>query len=167
MVGINIVNCLLFGCVLSRTYWITCFSVIAQDCIESVLYYARISLYTESSVEEQIQSIKVVVIYCIIAVVVLPLTFTSAQCMYKACLIQKGIVPKFFHCEQREWKRKNLKRINTRCWARMATKHVRKTCPPNKDTQIKDVKVAFYQLGDFQNQKPESNLSQKKSDKDK
>ena len=85
MVDTNIVNCLLFGCVLSLIYWITCFSVIAQECIESVLYYARIALYTESSVEEQIQSIKVVVIYCIIAVVVLPLTFTNAQ--YKTCLI--------------------------------------------------------------------------------
>ena len=97
--------------VLSLTYWITCFSVIAQDCIESVLYFARIALYTESSVEEQIQSVEVVVIYCIIAVVVLPLTFTNAQCMYKACLIQKGILPKYSHCKQREWKRKNLKRI--------------------------------------------------------
>ena len=104
MVDTNIVNCLLFGHVLSLTYWITCFSVIAQDCIESVLYYARIALYTESSVEEQIQSIKLVVIYCIIAVVVLPLTSTDAQCMYKACLIQKGVVPKCSHCEQREWK---------------------------------------------------------------
>ena len=111
MVDINIVNCLLFGCLLSLTYWITCFSVIAQDCIESLLYYARIALYTGSSVKEQIQSIKVVVIYCILAVVVLPLTFTNAQCMYKTCLIQKGIVPKCSHCKQREWKRKNLKRI--------------------------------------------------------
>ena len=111
MVDTNVVNCLLFGCVLSLTYWITCFSVIAQDCIESVLYYARIALYTESSVEEQIQSIKVVVTYCIIAVVVLPLTFTNAQCMYRACLIQKGILPKCSHCKQREWKRKNQKRI--------------------------------------------------------
>ena len=111
MVDINIVNCLLFGHVLSLTYWITCFSVIAQDCIESVLYYARIALYTESSVEEQIQSIKVVVIYCIKAVVVLLLTFINAQCMYKACLIQKRIVPKCSHCQQREWKRKNLKRV--------------------------------------------------------
>ena len=111
MVDTDIVNCLLFGCVLSLTYWITCFSVIAQDCIESVLFYVRIALYTESSVEEQIQSIKVVVIYCIIAVVVLPLTFTNAQCMYRACLIQKGILPKCSHCKQKEWKRKNLKRI--------------------------------------------------------
>ena len=111
MVDINLVNCLLFGCVLGLIYWITCFSLITQDCIESILYYARIALYTESSVEEQIQSIKVVVIHCIIAVVVLPLTFTNAQCMYKACLIQKGIVPKCSHCKQREWKRKNLKRI--------------------------------------------------------
>ena len=57
---------------------------------------------------------------------------------------------------------------NTRCWACMATKHVRKSCPLSKDTQVKlDVKVAFYQLGDLQNQKPESSPSQKKSDKDK
>ena len=111
MVDTNIVNCLLFGRVLSLAYWITCFSVITQACIESILYYARIGLYTESSVKEQIQSIKVVVIYCIIAVVVLPLTFTNAQCMHKACLIQKGIVLKCCHCKQREWKRKNLKRI--------------------------------------------------------
>ena len=83
---INIVNFLLFGCVLSLTYWIMCFGVIAQDCAESVLYYARIALYTESSVEEQIQSIKVVMIYCMVAVVVLPLTFINAQYMYKACL---------------------------------------------------------------------------------
>ena len=83
MVDTNVVNCLLFGHVLSLIYWTTCFSVIAQDCIESVLYFARIALYTESSVEEQTQSVKVVVIYCIIAVVVLPLTFANAQCMYK------------------------------------------------------------------------------------
>ena len=111
MVDIDIVNCLLFGHVLSLIYWITCFSVITQDCTESVLYYAMIALYAESSVQKQIQSIKVVVIYCIIAVVVLPLTFTNAQCMYKACLIQKRILPKCSHCKQREWKRKNLKRI--------------------------------------------------------
>ena len=111
MVDTNIVNCLLFGYVLSLTYWITCFSVIAQDCIESVLYYARIALYTESSVEEEIQSIKVVVIYCIIAVVVLSITFTNAQCIYRACQIQKGILPKCSHCKQKEWKRKKLKRI--------------------------------------------------------
>ena len=110
MVDINIVNCLLFGHVLSLTYWITYFSDTAQDCIESVLYYARIALYT-IIVEGQIQSIKVVVIYCLIAVVVLPLTFTNAQCMYRACLIQKGILPKCSHCKQKEWKRKNLKRI--------------------------------------------------------
>ena len=37
-----------------------------------------------------------------------------------------------------------------------------------KDTQVKlDDKVILYQLGDFQNQKPGSNPSQKKSDKDK
>ena len=105
----DIVNYLLFWHVLSLTYWITCFSVIAQDCVESVLYYARIALYTESSVEEQIQSIKVEVIYCIVAVVVLPLTFTNAQCMYKACLTQKRIFPKCSHCKQRKWKIKNLK----------------------------------------------------------
>ena len=41
---------------------------------------------------------------------------------------------------------------DTRCWACMATKHVRKTCSPSKDIQVKlDVKVAFYQLEDFQN----------------
>ena len=57
---------------------------------------------------------------------------------------------------------------NTRCWACIATKHARKSCPPSKDTRVKlDVKVAFYQLGDLQSQKPKSNLSQKKSDKDK
>ena len=111
MVDTNIVNCLLFGCLLSLTYWVTCFSVTTQDCIESVLYYARIALYTESSVEEQIQSIIIMVIHWIIAVVVLPLTFTNAQCMYRACLIQKRILPKCSHCKQREWKRKNLKRI--------------------------------------------------------
>ena len=111
MVDTNIVNFLPFGCVLSLTYWITCFSVIAQDCIESVLYFVRIALYTESSIEEQIQSIKVVVVYYIIAVVVLPLTFINAQCMYKTCLIQEEILPKCSHCKQREWKRKNLKRI--------------------------------------------------------
>ena len=50
----------------------------------------------------------------------------------------------------------------------MATKHVRKSRPLSKGTQVKlDVKLAFYQLGDFQNQKPGSNPSQKKSDKDK
>ena len=111
MVDIDIVNCLLFGCVLNLIYWITCFSVITQDCIESVLYYARIALYNESSVKKQIQSIKVVAIYYIIAVVVLPLIFTNAQCMYKACLIQKRILPKCSHCTQKEWKRKNLKRL--------------------------------------------------------
>ena len=111
MVDTNIVNCLLFGHVLSLTYWITCFSFITQDCIESALYYARIALYTESSVEEQIQSIRVVVIYCIIAVVVLPLTFANAQYMYRACLIQKRILPKCSHCKPKEWKRKTLKRI--------------------------------------------------------
>ena len=111
MVDTNLVNCLLFGHVLGLTYWITCFSLITQDCIESILYYTRIALSTESSVEEQIQSIKVMVIYCIIAVVVLPLTFVNAQCMYRACLIQKRIVLKCSHCKQREWKRKNLKRI--------------------------------------------------------
>ena len=109
MVDTNLVNCLLFGHVLSLIYWITCFTVITQDSIESVLYYARIALYTESSVKKQIQSIKVVVIYCIIAVVVLLLTFINAQCMYKACLIR--ILPKCSHCKQKEWKRKNLKRI--------------------------------------------------------
>ena len=57
---------------------------------------------------------------------------------------------------------------NTRCWTYTATKHVRKSCPPSKDTQVKlDVRVAFYQLGGLQSQKPKSNLSQKKSDKDK
>ena len=110
MVDTNLVNCLLFGHVSGLTYWTTCFSLITQDCIESILYYARIALCTESSVKEQIQNIKVAVIYCIIAVVVLPLTFTNAQCMYKACLIQKGIVSKCSHCKQREWKRENLKR---------------------------------------------------------
>ena len=110
MVNTTLVNCLLFRLVLGLTYWMTCFSLITQDCIESILYYARIAQYTESSVEGQIQSIKVVVIYCIIAVVVLPLTFINAQCMYRACLIQRGIVPKCSHCKQREWKRKNLKR---------------------------------------------------------
>ena len=100
MVDTSLVNCLLFGCVLGLTYWITCFSLITQDCIESILYYARIALCTES--EEQIQSIKVVVIYCIIAVVVLPLTFINAQGTCRACLIQKGIVPKCSHCKQRE-----------------------------------------------------------------
>ena len=84
MVGTNLVNCLPFRYVLKLTYWITCFSFITQDCIESILCYARVALYTESGVEEQIQSIKVVVICCIIAVVVLPLTFINAQCMYRA-----------------------------------------------------------------------------------
>ena len=57
---------------------------------------------------------------------------------------------------------------NTRCWACMATKHIKKSCPPSKDTQVKpDVKVACYQLGDLQNQKPESSPLQKKSDKNK
>ena len=52
---------------------------------------------------------------------------------------------------------------DTRCSACMATKHVRKTCSPSKDTQVKlDVKVAFYQLGDFQNQKAESSPLQRK-----
>ena len=111
MVDIDIVNCLLFGRVLSLIYWITYFSIITQDCVESVLYYARTALYTESNVEEQIHSIKVVLNYCIIAVVVPPLTFTSTQCMYKACLIQKGIYPKCSYCKQKEWKRKNLQRI--------------------------------------------------------
>ena len=111
MVDIDIVNCLFFGCVLSLIYWITYFSIITQDCVESVLYCARIALYTESSVEEQIQSTKVVLIYYIIAVVVLPLTFTNTQCMYKACLIQKRIFPKCSYCKQKEWKRNNLKRI--------------------------------------------------------
>ena len=92
MVDINIMNCLLFGHVLSLTYWITCFSDTAQDYIESVLYYARIALYT-ISVEGQIQSIKVVVIYCLIAVVVLPLTFTNAQCMYRAVWFRKEYSP--------------------------------------------------------------------------
>ena len=126
-----------------------------------------IALYTESSVKEHFQNIEVVVIYCIMAVVVLPLTFTNAQCMYRACLIQKGILPKCSHCKQKEWKRKNLKK-NTICWACMATEHVRKSCSPCKDTQVKlDVKVALYQLGDFQNQEPGSNPSQKNFDKDK
>ena len=50
----------------------------------------------------------------------------------------------------------------------MAAKHVRKSCPPDKDTQVKlDVKVTHYQLRDCQDQKPESNPSQKKSDRDK
>ena len=57
---------------------------------------------------------------------------------------------------------------NTRCWACMATKHVRKSCSSSKDTQVKlDIKVAIYQLGDLQNQKPESSPPQKTSDKDK
>ena len=57
---------------------------------------------------------------------------------------------------------------NTRCWACMATKHVRMSCSVSKDTQVKfDIKVAFYQLGDLQNQKPENSPPQKKSDKDK
>ena len=57
---------------------------------------------------------------------------------------------------------------NTRCWACIATEHVRKSRPSSKDTQVKlDVKVAFYQLGDFKKQKPGSNPSQKRSDKDK
>ena len=111
MVDTNLVNCLLFGHVLGLTYWITSFSFITQDCIESILYYARIALCTGSSVEEQIQSIEVVMIFCIIAVIALPITFMNTQCMYRACLIQKKIVPKCSHCKQREWKRKNLKRI--------------------------------------------------------
>ena len=57
---------------------------------------------------------------------------------------------------------------NTRYWACVATKHVRKSCPLSKATQVKlDVKVTFYQLGDLQNQKPESSPSKKRSDKDK
>ena len=57
---------------------------------------------------------------------------------------------------------------NIRCWACMAAKHVRKSCSPGKDTQVKlDVKVTLYQLRDHQDQKPESNPSQKKSEKDK
>ena len=52
---------------------------------------------------------------------------------------------------------------DTRCWACMATEHVRKSCSPSKDTQVKlDIKVAFYQLGDLQSQKPESSPQQKK-----
>ena len=39
---------------------------------------------------------------------------------------------------------------NTGCWACMATEHVRKSCSPSKDTQVKlDIKVAIYQLGDL------------------
>ena len=50
---------------------------------------------------------------------------------------------------------------DTRCWACLATKHVRKSCSPSKDTQVKlDIKVAFYQLGDLQKQKP---VQQRKS----
>ena len=111
MVDTNLVNCLLFGHVLGLTFWITCFSLITQDCIESILYYARIALSTGSSVEEQMPSVRVVVIYCIIAVVVLPLTFVNAQCVYRACLIQKRIAHKCSHCKQREWRKMNLKRI--------------------------------------------------------
>ena len=111
MVDTNLVNYLPSRCVLALTYWKTCFSLITQDCIESILYYARISLCTESSAEEQIQSIKVVVVYCMIAVVVLPLTFMNTQCMHCACLIQKRILPICSHCKQREWRRKNLKSI--------------------------------------------------------
>ena len=57
---------------------------------------------------------------------------------------------------------------NIRCWACMAANHVRKSCPSDKDTQVKlDVKVTLFQLRDHQDRKPESNPSQKKSDKDK
>ena len=57
---------------------------------------------------------------------------------------------------------------DTRCCACLAAKHVRKSYSPSKDTQVKlDIKVAFYQLGDLQNQKPENNPPQKNSDKDK
>ena len=57
---------------------------------------------------------------------------------------------------------------NIRCWACMDTNHIRKSCPSDKDTQVKlDVKVTLFQLRDHQDQKPESNPSQKKSDKDK
>ena len=86
--------------------------------------------------------------------------------MCRACLIQKRIAPKCSHCKQREWKRKNLKRILD--VAHPWLQSIKKSCSPGKDTQVKlDVKVTLYQLRDHQDQKPESNPSQKKSDKDK
>ena len=53
-------------------YWVTYFSLVVQDCLEAILHYTEIAFIAESSIEEQLQSIKAVAVYCLIAIIILP-----------------------------------------------------------------------------------------------
>ena len=112
MVGIIRIDCFPnFKRTIGIVYWVTYFGLVVQDCLEAILHYTEIAFTAESSIEEQLQSIKAVAVYCLIAIIILPLAFRNVQEIYRVCLIQKRFTPQCPHCRQREWKRRNLKRM--------------------------------------------------------
>ena len=64
MVGVIRIDCFPnFKRTIGIVYWVTYFGLVVQDCLEAILHYTEIVFTAESSIEEQLQSIKACLLY--------------------------------------------------------------------------------------------------------
>ena len=85
--------------------------IIIPDCTEAIAFYARIVTAAHVGVEEQIQSLKSVVVHIPLAVVVISVTLLKFWIRTEVDLLRKGESCLCSRCQRKKQEREILKRL--------------------------------------------------------
>ena len=77
--------------------------IVIPDCIEAIAYYAKIVAAVHIDVREQIQSLKLVIAYILLVLVIVKVTWIRFWIRTEEDLLQDGVSCLCNRCLQREW----------------------------------------------------------------
>ena len=107
MVDLRVILCLVefISCILSNGVTL----IVIPDCTEAIAFYVKIVTTAHVGVEEQIQSMKSVVVYILLVAVVVKVTLLKFWIRTEADLLRKEESCLCSRCQREEQKREILK----------------------------------------------------------
>ena len=77
--------------------------IVIPDCIEAIVFYAKIATVAHVDVREQMQSLKLVIAYILLVLVIVKVTWIRFWIRTEEDLSQDGASDLCSRCLQREW----------------------------------------------------------------
>ena len=83
--------------------------IVIPDCIEAIIFYAKVVAAEHIEVREQIQGLKLVIVYILLLLVIVNITLIRFQIRTGENLLQDKVSCLCVRCLQKEWEREILK----------------------------------------------------------
>ena len=85
--------------------------IVIPDCVEAIVFYAKVVAAEHIEVTEQIQGLKLVIVYMLLVLVVVNVTLIRFWNRAEENLLQDRVSCLCTRCLQREWEREILKEL--------------------------------------------------------